>query len=66
MGSSPGQACRASCLLISGPMMLFVNDAIGLLPWWDYFYANNRGGPGQVEIAKVTNAAAGTSASGAR
>ena len=51
---------------ISGPIMLFVNDAIGPLPWWDYFYTNNHGGSGQVEIAKVTNAVAGASASAAR
>ena len=48
---------------ISGRMMLFVNDAIGPLPWWDYFYKNNDGGIGQVEIAKVENRPPGASAS---
>jgi hypothetical protein len=38
---------------ISGQMMLFVNDAIAPLPWWDYFYENNDGGIGQVEITRV-------------
>ena len=51
---------------ISGPMMLFVNDAIAPLPWWDYFYKNNDGRFGQVGIAKVANTAARASASGTR
>jgi uncharacterized protein (DUF2235 family) len=37
---------------ISGPMVLFVNDAIGPLPWWRFFYDNNDGGIGQVTIEK--------------
>jgi hypothetical protein len=45
---------------ISGPMMLFVNDAIAPLPWWDYFYENNDGGIGQVEITRVDKTAGGS------
>jgi hypothetical protein len=44
---------------ISGPMVLFVNDAIAPLPWWDYFYTNNDGGIGQVEITRVEDETAG-------
>lgn len=38
---------------ISGRMVLFVNDAIAPLPWWNYFYENNDGSFGQVGISKV-------------
>jgi hypothetical protein len=31
------------------------------LPWWDYFYTNNDGGIGQVEITKVDDETAGAS-----
>ena len=48
---------------ISGPMVLFVNDAIGPLSQWEYFYKNNDGGIGQVEITRVEDTTPGASAS---
>ena len=37
----------------SGPLSLWVNDALLPCPGWDCFYRNNAGGPATVRITKA-------------
>jgi uncharacterized protein (DUF2235 family) len=41
----------------SGPLRLFVNDAVFPLPGWDSLYRNNAGGPARVRISRQGDAA---------
>lgn len=38
----------------TGQLFLFVNDAVGLPPWREFFYENNRGGPATVTVVRET------------
>jgi len=41
----------------TGPLFVFVNDAIGPMPWWTYFYDNNDESIGQVTITRLPDEA---------
>jgi uncharacterized protein (DUF2235 family) len=44
----------------SGQLFLFVNDAIGVWPFWRFFYNNNVGGPAVVTVTKFEPATVST------
>ena len=46
----------------TGPLFVFVNDAIGPMGWWTHFYENNDGSIGQVTITRLPDQAVEQSA----